>query len=83
MLLGQGRQARLQARQGVPAAGDLQHQGAELAMAAQAGADHGAAIFIAGAAQHIGQLHGIGAECTDDEELFANWGGGHAAFLER
>src|SRR5213080_4074153 len=37
---------------------------------------------MAGAAQHVGQLHWICAKGTDDKELFANCGGGrHAAFL--
>ncbi|KPX48091.1 hypothetical protein ALO68_100722 [Pseudomonas syringae pv. helianthi] len=38
---------------------------------------------MAGAAQDVGQLHGVGAKGTDDKELFANCGGGrHAAFLD-
>ena len=81
--LGQQRQAAFEARQGVPATGNFQHQGAALAVAGQAGGDDGAAVFMAGAAQDVGQLHGVGAEGTDDKELFANCGGGHAAFLKR
>ncbi|MCY1376029.1 hypothetical protein D9M69_634880 [compost metagenome] len=52
-------------------------------MAGQARGDNGAAVFMAGAAQDVGQLHGVGAEGTDNKELFANCGGGHAAFLKR
>ncbi|KPB19170.1 hypothetical protein ALO42_100844 [Pseudomonas syringae pv. atrofaciens] len=38
---------------------------------------------MAGAAQDVGQLHGVCAKGTDDKELFANCGGGrHAAFLD-
>ncbi|MOA14634.1 hypothetical protein D3C78_1347480 [compost metagenome] len=83
MPLGQYWQAAFQARQGIPATGDFQHQGTAFAMAGQARGDNGAAVFMAGAAQDVGQLHGVGAEGTDNKELFANCGGGHAAFLKR
>ncbi|EDO27216.1 predicted protein [Nematostella vectensis] len=65
-------QARLQARQGIPAAGYLQHQCAVFAMPAKAGADYGATVLVAGAAEHVGQLHGVGAKGADKQELFAN-----------
>ena len=83
VFLGQAGQAGFQARQGVPGAGDLQDQRAALAVAGQAGGHDGAAVLMAGAAQDVGQLHGVGAEGTDNKELFANCGGGHAAFLKR
>ena len=67
----------------VPGTGDLQDQCTALAVAGQAGGHDGAAVLMAGAAQDVGQLHGVGAEGTDDKELFANCGGGHAAFLKR
>src|SRR5690606_38446638 len=81
--LGQCRQHALESRQGVPAATDLQGQGAVLAVAGEAAADHAAAVLLAGPAEHAGELHGVGAEGADDEELFANRRGGHAAFLKR
>lgn len=83
MLLAQAGQAGFQARQGVPAAADLQHQCAGFTMSAQARADHGAAIVESGLAQYVGQHHGIGAQGADDEKLFADGGGGHATFLKR
>ncbi len=80
--LGEGRQAALEAGEGIPASGDLQHQGAELSVAGQAAADHGAAALDAGAAEQGGQLHRIGAEGADQKELFAGLAGGHSTFLE-
>ncbi|MNC55821.1 hypothetical protein D3C75_1053740 [compost metagenome] len=83
MLLGQARQGCLETRQRVPAAGNLQDQCTALAVAGQARGHDRAAIVVAGPAQDVGQFHGIGAQSTDDKELFANGGGGHAAFLKR
>ncbi|EPN49082.1 hypothetical protein A245_29268 [Pseudomonas syringae pv. actinidiae ICMP 19096] len=67
----------------VPATRYLQNQCTALTMTGQARSDDRAAVFMAGAAQDVGQLHGVGAKGTDDKELFANCGGGrHAAFLD-
>ena len=83
MLLRQPGQTRFQASQCIPAACNLQNQRAVLAVPAQACAGNCAAILLAYPTQYVGQLHGVGTEGADDEKLFTDRRGGHAAFLSR